>query len=93
MSDLRRSGTQIPVLFLTGRDSVPDRVKGLELGVDDYLVKPFAFSELLGTHPNDPLPGGGPQERILAFRRPRAGSFEPTGARAGGTGIAKVLFG
>lgn len=37
----------MPVLFLTARDSVDDRVKGLELGADDYLVKPFAFSELL----------------------------------------------
>jgi two-component system copper resistance phosphate regulon response regulator CusR len=36
-----------PVLFLTARDKVQDRVKGLELGADDYLVKPFAFSELL----------------------------------------------
>ena len=41
----RQSGT--PVLFLTARDRVEDRVKGLELGADDYLVKPFAFSELL----------------------------------------------
>src|SRR5207253_1858853 len=47
MSELRQSGKQTPVLFLTARDSVPDRVKGLELGADDYLVKPFAFSELL----------------------------------------------
>jgi two-component system copper resistance phosphate regulon response regulator CusR len=38
---------QTPVLFLSARDEVPDRVKGLELGADDYLVKPFAFSELL----------------------------------------------
>jgi two-component system copper resistance phosphate regulon response regulator CusR len=37
----------MPILFLTARDSVRDRVKGLELGADDYLVKPFAFSELL----------------------------------------------
>lgn len=44
---LRRSGKQTPVLFVTARDSVEDRVKGLELGADDYLVKPFAFSELL----------------------------------------------
>jgi two-component system copper resistance phosphate regulon response regulator CusR len=36
-----------PILFLTARDSVRDRVKGLELGADDYLVKPFAFSELM----------------------------------------------
>ena len=47
VSDLRGGGVHTPVLFLTARDSVPDRVKGLELGADDYLVKPFAFSELL----------------------------------------------
>ncbi len=47
LATLRREGNQAPVLFLTARDSVPDRVKGLELGADDYLVKPFAFSELL----------------------------------------------
>jgi two-component system copper resistance phosphate regulon response regulator CusR len=44
---LRGEGNRTPILFLTARDSVPDRVKGLELGADDYLVKPFAFSELL----------------------------------------------
>jgi two-component system copper resistance phosphate regulon response regulator CusR len=44
---LRQDGRQTPVVYLTARDSVPDRVKGLELGADDYLVKPFAFSELL----------------------------------------------
>ncbi|WP_411961013.1 heavy metal response regulator transcription factor [Pseudomonas mandelii] len=38
---------QTPVLFLTARDSVDDRVKGLELGADDYLVKPFSYAELL----------------------------------------------
>ena len=42
-----RRESQTPVLFLTARDRVEDRVKGLELGADDYLVKPFAFSELL----------------------------------------------
>ena len=42
-----RRKSQVPVLFLTARDAVEDRVKGLELGADDYLVKPFAFSELL----------------------------------------------
>jgi two-component system copper resistance phosphate regulon response regulator CusR len=44
---LRAAGQSMPVLFLTARDQVDDRVKGLELGADDYLVKPFAFSELL----------------------------------------------
>ena len=44
---LRQAGRNMPVLFLTARDTVQDRVKGLELGADDYLVKPFAFAELL----------------------------------------------
>lgn len=44
---LREDGHATPVLFLTARDEVADRVKGLDLGADDYLVKPFAFSELL----------------------------------------------
>lgn len=44
---LRDQGCRAPMLFLTARDSIEDRVKGLELGADDYLVKPFAFPELL----------------------------------------------
>ncbi|MGH8462625.1 MAG: response regulator, partial [Pseudomonas sp.] len=44
---VRGAGSEVPVLFLTARDAVEDRVHGLELGADDYLVKPFAFSELL----------------------------------------------
>lgn len=44
---IRKSGKNLPILFLTARDQVEDRVKGLELGADDYLIKPFAFSELL----------------------------------------------
>ncbi|MDH3604272.1 MAG: heavy metal response regulator transcription factor [Candidatus Tectomicrobia bacterium] len=47
MTELKRQKVETPVLFLTARDAVPDRVKGLELGADDYLVKPFAFSELV----------------------------------------------
>lgn len=47
LKSLREAGRNVPVLFLTARDNVDDRVKGLELGADDYLVKPFAFAELL----------------------------------------------
>lgn len=47
LRNLRTGGHETPVLFLTARDHVEDRVKGLELGADDYLVKPFSFSELL----------------------------------------------
>jgi two-component system copper resistance phosphate regulon response regulator CusR len=47
IAEMRRRGRLTPVLFLTARDAIHDRVKGLELGADDYLIKPFAFSELL----------------------------------------------
>lgn len=57
---LRDQGMDTPVLFLTARDAVADRVKGLDLGADDYLVKPFDFEELLA--------------RIRAMTRKRAGN-------------------
>lgn len=44
---LRSKGKDVPVIFLTARDSIGDRVKGLDLGADDYLIKPFDFEELL----------------------------------------------
>ena len=47
IAELRRKEKEMPVLFLTARDAVEDRIKGLELGADDYLIKPFVFSELL----------------------------------------------
>ena len=47
LQEIRGGGRDLPVLFLTARDHVDDRVKGLELGADDYLVKPFVFSEFL----------------------------------------------
>ena len=47
LRSIRAAGKDMPVLFLTARDHVDDRVAGLEMGADDYLVKPFAFSELL----------------------------------------------
>jgi len=61
---LRQGGKQMPVLFLTARDQIEDRVKGLELGADDYLVKPFAFSELLA--------------RVRTLLRRGKGSIAPT---------------
>lgn len=57
---LRQKGVDTPVLFLTARDAVSDRVKGLDLGADDYLVKPFDFDELLA--------------RIRAMTRKRTGN-------------------
>jgi len=65
LTELRRSGRQIPVLFLTARDRVQDRVKGLELGADDYLVKPFAFSELLARVRSILRRGTGIQQQTL----------------------------
>jgi two-component system, OmpR family, copper resistance phosphate regulon response regulator CusR len=59
---LRQTDRTTPVLFLTARGGIPDRVKGLDAGADDYLVKPFAFSELLA------------RVRALARRRDRGGN-------------------
>ena len=47
LADVRGAGLDVPALFLTARDGVDDRIRGLELGADDYLPKPFAFAELL----------------------------------------------
>lgn len=63
LSKLRREKST-PVLFLTARDTVEDRVKGLDLGADDYLVKPFALTELLA--------------RVRALGRRRQGTGSPT---------------
>lgn len=64
LEGVRRAGLDTPVLFLTARDQVEDRVKGLELGADDYLVKPFAFAELLA--------------RVRSLTRRTRGTLEPT---------------
>jgi two-component system OmpR family response regulator len=50
---LRAGGSKTPVLLLTARDTVEDRVLGLNAGADDYLVKPFAFAELLARSCSD----------------------------------------
>jgi len=50
LHDLRERGRETPVIFVTARDAVEERVKGLKLGADDYIIKPFAFDELLAHH-------------------------------------------
>lgn len=65
VESLRDKGRQMPLLFLTARDSVEDRVRGLELGADDYLVKPFAFSELLARVRTLLRRGSGPAQSNL----------------------------
>ena len=75
---LRKKGSQVPILMLTARDSVSDRVEGLDAGADDYLVKPFAYEELLarlralGRRPptrKSPLLKAGPIELDETTRR------------------------
>ena len=72
---LRHAGVQTPVLFLSARSAVGDRVRGLELGADDYLPKPFAFAELLA--------------RIRAVARRRLG--EPEEGRLGASDLSVDL--
>ncbi len=62
--ELRKAGNTAPVLFLTARDEVEDRVRGLNLGADDYLVKPFAFSELLARVRALARRGNGPPREV-----------------------------
>ncbi len=86
LADLRRAGRSAPVLLLTARDAVDDRVAGLDAGADDYLVKPFAFAELLARL-RVLLRGRGKRETVL-----RAGELEvdllERRARRGGAEVA-----
>jgi DNA-binding response OmpR family regulator len=61
---MRAEGFWGPVIMLTARDAVPDRVRGLEAGADDYLVKPFAIEELLARLRAQLRRTGGPVERL-----------------------------
>ena len=54
--EIRRNGTTTPVLMLTARDTVADKITGLDAGGDDYLTKPFEFAELLGATASPPAP-------------------------------------
>jgi two-component system, OmpR family, response regulator MprA len=77
---LRSGGDATPILMLTARDAVPDRVTGLDAGADDYLVKPFALEELgarLKAITRRQLPGGG--DGVLEFARVR---LDPAGHQA-----------
>lgn len=65
LKSLREARQGVPVLFLTARDSVEDRVEGLEAGADDYLVKPFAFTELLARVRNLLRRGPGVSEETI----------------------------
>jgi DNA-binding response OmpR family regulator len=71
LAELRRSGKTVPVLILTARDAIEDRVTGLDAGADDYLVKPFAFAELLARLRVLLRPGQPERETVL-----RAGDLE-----------------
>ncbi|RJP32654.1 MAG: DNA-binding response regulator [Phycisphaerales bacterium] len=82
VTQLRRTGRQTPILLLTARDTIQDRVHGLNLGADDYLVKPFAFPELLARvralvrrryHRRDPRITVGDLELDTAARTARRG--------------------
>src|SRR5262249_38746659 len=88
----RQQDQSTPVLFLTARDSVPDRVRGLDSGADDYLCKPFAFDELLArvramAGHRAPLRRGarGPGHAPGRARR------RPVGPHRQGTGAARLL--
>lgn len=85
LADLRRSGQASPVLLLTARDAVEDRVLGLDSGAEDYLVKPFAFAELLarirvllrrGRPDRETVLGAGELELDLLRRRASRGGVE-----------------
>jgi DNA-binding response OmpR family regulator len=75
LGSLRKRGATVPVLVLSARGRVNDRVKGLDLGADDYLAKPFAFKELLA--------------RIRANLRPRA-EVSPGVLKAGGISVDQL---
>jgi DNA-binding response OmpR family regulator len=103
LKELREANCHTPVLCLTCRGEVEDRVRGLELGADDYLVKPFAFSELLarvravlrrGVPNENPIPVSTPAVvnfSIWLFSKPPIHKFAPSKAMP--TGSFSVVAG
>ncbi len=67
LKKIRRAGIKTPILFLTARDSVEDRVKGLDLGANDYLIKPFSFDELMARLRAMTRPSFGLSDNILSI--------------------------
>src|SRR5262249_29712446 len=83
LADLCRTGRRVPVLLLTARDAVDDRVLGLAAGADDYLVKPFAFAELLARLRALLRRGGPGRETVLRAGDLEVDLLERRAARAG----------
>ncbi len=83
LRELRRAGAAIPVLMLTARDAVGDRVAGLDAGADDYLVKPFQFAELLARVRSLLRRGQGGRETVLALADLAVDLLERRVTRAG----------
>jgi DNA-binding response OmpR family regulator len=83
LTSLRRSGDRTPVLMLTARDTVEDRVEGLDHGADDYLVKPFAFAELLARLRSLLRRGQSDRETVIRFGDLEVDLLERKVARAG----------
>lgn len=67
LRELREKRSDIPVIMVTARDSVPDRIKGLDCGADDYIVKPFSFEELLARIRATVRRSGAREEPVLRF--------------------------
>ena len=91
LKKLRREGNTLPVLLLTARDRIEDRVTGLDAGADDYLVKPFAFEELLARLRPAEKAGYGKKQYFK-----RGGSIPPCGyppGIPGGQGASAFLQG
>jgi len=76
---LRTSGDKTPVLMLTARVEVEDRVAGLDAGADDYVTKPFELDELLARPASAPAPGGQPGKPNSPLRRSRSRPRRPRG--------------